>query len=164
MAPAAPLASGDARPARFRRLESDPADRLLDLRLLQARDRHAVDHGEGNVLDVDIEVAQVFPVELAVSADVFLECDAPVLQNLLDPPAAFAVGPRVDDDFHVALCLRCAPARPGVTHDLIALLSNATSTLSSEVVFVQFYSPMRSIDDVDIITLYFRFDNRRCRP
>src|SRR2546426_3134855 len=97
---------------RLRGLEPDPADRLLDLRLLQARDRHAVDHGEGNVLDVDIEVAQVFPVELAVSADVFLECDAPVLQNLLDPPAAFAVGPRVDDDFHVASCLRYAPGSP----------------------------------------------------
>src|SRR6059058_1443269 len=62
-------------------LEPDPADRLLDLCLVQARDRHAVDHGEGNVLDVDIEVAQVLPVELAVSADVFLECDASVLQD-----------------------------------------------------------------------------------
>jgi len=38
-------------------LEPDPADRLFDLRLVQTRDRHAVDHGEGNLLDIDIQVA-----------------------------------------------------------------------------------------------------------
>src|SRR5947208_15950493 len=70
-------------------LEPDPADRLLDLRLLQARDRNAVDHGERNVLDVDIDVAQVAPVELAVRADMFLECDPPVLNDRRDRPAAF---------------------------------------------------------------------------
>src|SRR2546430_17086978 len=82
-------------------LEPDPADRLLDLRLLQARDRNAVDHGKRNVLDVDIEVAQVVPVELAVSADMFLECDAPVLKNLLDPPPAFASGPGATRNFRL---------------------------------------------------------------
>src|SRR2546423_15117829 len=83
-------------------LEPDPADRLLDLRLLQARDRNAVDHGERNVLDGYIEFAQVVPVDLAVSAGMFLECDAPVLKNLLDPTAAFAVGPLADDNFNRA--------------------------------------------------------------
>src|SRR5438093_10402991 len=103
MAPAAPLASGDARPAPLRGLEPDPADRLLDLCLVQARDRHAVDHGEGNVLDVDIEVAQVLPVRLAVSADVFLECDASVLLDPLAPPPPFPVGPGFTDTLRLAL-------------------------------------------------------------
>jgi len=88
---------------------------LFDLCLVQARDRHAVDHREGNVLDVDIEVAQVRPVELAVSADVFLECDATVLQDLLDPPAALAVGPRVNDNLHVGLASDVLPSPGGST-------------------------------------------------
>src|SRR5437764_12167756 len=46
-------------------LEPDPAERLLDLRLLQARDRNAVDDGDRRVLDVDIEVAHLLPAALA---------------------------------------------------------------------------------------------------
>ena len=54
---------------------------MLDLGLLQASDRHTVDHGQGHFPDLDVEVAQVLAVELAVGADVFLERDAAVSQD-----------------------------------------------------------------------------------
>src|SRR5207244_13072321 len=47
-------------------LEADPADRLLDLRLLQAGDRDAVDHGQGNIFNLDVERPEVAAVELSV--------------------------------------------------------------------------------------------------
>src|SRR6202022_4005214 len=92
-------------------LEPDPADRLLDLRLLQPGDRHAVDHRERNLLDLDVEGAQVIAIELSVGAHMLLESDAAVSQDFLDPAAALAVGPGVNDHFHLALYLRCAPER-----------------------------------------------------
>src|SRR5205814_7093804 len=90
-------------------LEADPADRLLDLSSLKTGDGNAVDHSQWNFLEVDVQIAQVAAVELAVGAYVFLKGDATVRQDLLDAAAAFAVGTGVNDDFHSPLPPICPP-------------------------------------------------------
>src|SRR2546423_8490575 len=106
-----PRRTGNERPG-SKSSEADPADRLLDLRLLNAGDCHAVDHGQGNVFYVDVERPQVAAVELPVRADVLLEGDAAVLEDLLDPAAALAVWPGIDNNFHVALASDVLPPSP----------------------------------------------------
>src|SRR5437588_5395694 len=109
----------------FTGLEAAPADSLLDLGTLQPGDPDAVDHGQRNVLDVYLQAAEVAPVELAVGADVLLEFDALLGQQLLDPPAVLAVGPGVDDDFHLPAISPCAPA-------LIPIRSQETTSVTLE--------------------------------
>jgi hypothetical protein len=77
--------------------------------------------------DLDVEVAHVVAIELAVGANMLLERDAAVLQDLLDSAAALAVRSGVNDDFH-----------------------RLTPRLSRELLYVQFILLMRSIEIVDI--------------
>src|SRR5438034_1095925 len=78
------------------------------------QDRQQQAHQQaGDDRKVEVDVAKVLAVELAIGADVFLERDAAVLQDLLDPAAALAVGSGVNNDFHLALCLRVLPLAPG---------------------------------------------------
>src|SRR5438128_556029 len=96
------------------RAESAPKEDGQQDRQQQAHQQAGDDRKvEVDVATVDGDVAQVLAVELAVGADVFLERDAAVLQDLLDPAAALAVGSGVNNDFHLALCLRVLPLAPG---------------------------------------------------
>src|ERR671936_1928457 len=116
-------------------LEADPADRLFDLGSLQPGNRDAVDHRQRNLFDVDIEGAQVLAVKFAIGADMLLEGDAAVAQNLFDAPAALAVGTGVNAYFHSPLVPPICTRSPGLTDKLIPRLSKGyTHTINGVVI------------------------------